>query len=367
MKKLFFAFLLCSPALLLAQEKKNKIVMIVSSYGKDLGKTRPGFEMDEFSQAYFIFKENGLQVDVASPKGGSVDAGPFNKLKPYNAKLLLDERAIGLLKDTKPTSSLKANNYDAVYIVGGKGPMFDLVVDPSLQDFILAMDSNQSIISSICHGTIALANIKKNNTYLVDKKMLTGFTNEEEAMFGKSGSEFPFLLEDRLILRGANFKKVDAMLPNVVKDGNYITGQNPYSTTLVAEEIVKSLGKALQNRPRYKDELSMVLVKTASIGYSIWAENELKTNRDNYDLELIAVYGYYQAMFAKDDLERVKKAVSIMELVIPYYYNENLFIPLANYYKKLGNTEKAMKVLKEVLKKNPDAKAATDLLNKIKG
>lgn len=366
MKKLVFVIMTMLPAMVFAQVKPAKIVIVVSSYGKDMGKVRPGFEMDEFSQAYLIFKANGLAVEVASPKGGKAEPGQFNKNKPYNKIVLEDSIAMKLLEQTKPTSTLDAKNYDAVYVAGGKGPMFDLVVDPSLQDFILDMDKKKAIVSAICHGTIALANIKKGDKYLVENKSLTGFCNEEEAMFGKTASEFPFLLEDRLILRGAKYKKGVAMLPHMIRDSNYITGQNPYSTTLVAGEIIKALGKTPVYREKYKDEQSMELVSKAVLGDTVWAKSALKENAVNFDLELIAVYGYYQAMYAKDDLEKIKKAVAIIELVTPYYFSENLYIPLAEYYVKLGEKSKAIDLLQVVLKKNPGAQKATGLLAKLK-
>ena len=363
--KLLLILLTSVPATLYAQSKTNKIVMIVSSYGKDMGKTRPGYEMDEFSQAYLIFKANGLQIDVASPKGGAVEVGQFNKEKPYNKIMVQDSIAMGLLKRTKPTASLHANDYDAIYIVGGKGPMFDLVVDPALQDLILEMNANKAIISAVCHGTIAFANIKKDGQYLIENKSITGFCNEEEAMFGKTGSEFPFLLEDRLLLRGAKYEKGEAMLPFMIRDENFITGQNPYSTTLVAEEIVKSLGKELAKRNKYKDEMSMVLVKKAMQGEMAWARTTLSKDKDNYDLQLIAVYGYYKATSAKDDIATITKGTSIIELVTPYYFNEDLYMKLAEYYLTLGNKSKAKSTVNDVLQKNPNSQSASAMLNKL--
>jgi len=361
--KLVFFLLISIPATLYAQLKTNKkVVMIVSSYGKDVGKTRPGYEMDEFSQAYLIFNANGLQVDVASPKGGAVEAGQFNINKLYNKMVIQDSVAMKLLKHTKPTALLNADDYDAIYIVGGKGPMFDLVVDPALQDLILEMSAKKAIISAVCHGTIAFANIKKGSQYLVKNKSLTGFCNEEEAMFGKTGSEFPFLLEDRLLLRGAKYEKGEAMLPFMIRDENFITGQNPYSTTLVAEEIVKSLGKEPATRKKYNDEMSIGLVKRATQGEMTWARTTLAQDKDNYDLELIAVYGYYQAMFAKEDIITIKKGVSIMELVTPYYFNENLYLKLAEYYLTLGDKSKAKSTVTDVLQKNPNSQSASAML-----
>lgn len=363
--KLLLILLTLTPTLIFGQSKTNKIVIIVSSYGKDMGKTRPGFEMDEFSQAYLIFKANGLHIDVASPKGGEVEAGQFNKDKPYNKIVIEDSVAMWLLRNTKPTASLYASDYDAIYIAGGKGPMFDLVVDPSLQDLILEMNTNKSTIAAVCHGTIAFANIKKDTKYLVEGRALTGFCNEEEAMFGKMASDFPFLLEERLLLRGANYQKSEAMLPFMIRDDNFITGQNPYSTVQVAEEIVKSLGKQPAKRNKYKDEMSMELVKKAVHGEMKLAKAELNKDKDNYDLELIAVYGYYQAMFAKEDVEKVKMATSIIELVMPYYFNEDLYVKLAEYYFKLADKPKAINTVKDVLKRNPNSQAASTLLKKI--
>lgn len=161
MKKLVFLFVLSIPVMVFAQARGPKVVMVVSSYGKDVGKITPGFEMDEFSQAYHIFKANGLMVEVANPKGGKVEPDMFNKEKIYNKLLLQDSIAMKLFNQTLPTSTLLAKDYDAIYVVGGKGPIFDLVVDPSLQDFILEMDKHKAVVASLCHGTIALANIKK--------------------------------------------------------------------------------------------------------------------------------------------------------------------------------------------------------------
>jgi putative intracellular protease/amidase len=346
--------------------KKNKIVIIVSSYGKDNGKQRPGFEMEEFSQAYLIFKANDLIIDVASPKGGKVDLGQFNKEKPYNKLILNDTIVMRMFDHTIPTANLDANDYDALYVVGGKGPMFDLVVDPSLQDFIVEMNKKKSIIATICHGTIALANIKIDDKYFVENKTLTGFCNDEEKMFSKKDSEFPFLLEDRLLLRGAKYKKIDAMLPYMLRDDNLITGQNPFSTNLVAEEIVKSLGKTPVKRDKLKDEISMELIKDFTETNSIFTKKELQKKSDSYDMKLIASYGYYHAMHADEDIVKLKKAVSIIELVVPYYFNENIYISLSEYYLKLGDKSNATNILNKILENNPQSEKATKLLGNIK-
>jgi tetratricopeptide (TPR) repeat protein len=244
--------------------------------------------------------------------------------------------------------------------------MFDLVVDPSLQDFIVEMNKKKSIIATICHGTIALANIKIDDKYFVENKTLTGFCNDEEKMFSKKDSEFPFLLEDRLLLRGAKYKKIDAMLPYMLRDDNLITGQNPFSTNLVAEEIVKSLGKTPVKRDKLKDEISMELIKDFTETNSIFTKKELQKKSDSYDMKLIASYGYYHAMHADEDIVKLKKAVSIIELVVPYYFNENIYISLSEYYLKLGDKSNATNILNKILENNPQSEKATKLLGNIK-
>ena len=139
MKKIVLIIALFVPLAVFSQSKEasKKILMVLSSYGKDMGAIRPGYEFDEFSQAYLIFKNNGLLIDVASPKGGKVESDKFNTSKLYNQLVMEDKEAMNLLDNTKSTASISASDYDAVYIVGGKGAMFDLPYDPSLQDIIL--------------------------------------------------------------------------------------------------------------------------------------------------------------------------------------------------------------------------------------
>ncbi|WP_431160835.1 hypothetical protein [Flagellimonas beolgyonensis] len=100
--------------------------MVVSSYGNDLGETRPGHEFDEFAQALLIFKNNHLSIDVASPKGCKVEADQYNKEKPYNHMLLGDKHALHMLDHPKATADISAAGYDAFYIFGANGAMFDL-------------------------------------------------------------------------------------------------------------------------------------------------------------------------------------------------------------------------------------------------
>ncbi len=348
---------------------KSKILMVVSSYGKDKGNIRPGFEFDEFTQAYLIFKLNGFEVDLASPKGGKVEPDEFNGTKPYNVSVLQDKHATTLLENTKTTASINPDSYRAIYIVGGKGAMFDLPFDPSLQEIISSMyQRKDAIISAVCHGPAAFVNIKTTDgKYLITGKNVAGFSNIEEEKFGKKWkTEFPFMLEDKLKQRGAIYEEGEMMLPYVTVAEQLITGQNPYSTTAVAEEVVKALGKQPAKRMLYADEKSMLLVKKAITGEYEWAKNEISKAKSEYDIELIAVYGYYRLLSTKEDKTKIRNALSIIELATPYMFNENLQLEMAKGYMKLGQPDTAKQLLRALLIKKPAFDAAKTLLTEIK-
>lgn len=345
----FFLFSSFSP-------EKKKVLIIVSSYGKAEGVQRPGYEFEEFSRAYLIFKANGLEIDVASPKGGYVEADKFNRSKPYNKLVLEDADAMNLLKNTKATSQLNPFDYDAVYIVGGKGAMFDLPYDPSLQDILVSVyKKERGIIGAVCHGPAALINVKLNDTaFLVSGKKMTGFSNEEEVSFGtKWISEFPFLLEDKLKLRGVEYESSEPMLPQVTVDGRIITGQNPFSTSQLAEEIVKSLGIQPVKRDIYSDERSINLVKSTLNGDSALAKKELTTNETLYDKQIIVSYGIFKLTNAKNNIIEIKAGLNLSELASSLTYNERLILEMAKGYKQLNNKERARILLKELIKKDP--------------
>ena len=146
----------------------KKIVMVVSSYGQQQGEEKPGYEFDEFSKAYTVFKANGIEVDVASPKGGKVEADKFDKNKPYNVPVLADKAIMAKLENTLKTSTLDASNYDGIFIVGGKGAMFDLPKDKALQSVIADIYQQQGTVAAVCHGPAALVDVKlADGSYLV--------------------------------------------------------------------------------------------------------------------------------------------------------------------------------------------------------
>ncbi len=348
-----------------ASAKQNpKVLMVVSSYGEDQGKTKPGYEFDEFAKAYLVFKQNGLAIDVASPKGGLVEADEYDASKPFNAKLLADEQANQQIAQTIALSEINAQDYQAVFVVGGKGAMFDLPYDKHLQAIIADIYQNQGTVSAVCHGPAALTEVKlANGEYLVANKKVNGFTNEEEKVFGKKWvKHFDFLLEDRLIERGAKFEKAGKMLGYVAIDNRLVTGQNPMSTGKTAIEVVRSLGitpKAMH----FADEASMELVNNLLVNNQDISK-ALAENTSLYDPKLIAMYGFFHLKTAADK-HAIAQAVKLMEASKPYMKHPKLSLAIAKGYEKLGNYQQAKLTLNELLATNPEFEDAKTLLNKI--
>lgn len=347
------------PAIAAAQER---VLIVVSGEGRDQGKTRPGFEMDEFSQAWLIFRANGLAIDVASPKGGKVEADKYNPREAFNADLLADGEAMRKLAHTRATADLRADGYAAVYVVGGKGAMFDLPFDPALKKLLSGVHDGGGVVAAVCHGPAALVDVRlADGSLLVAGRALTGFSNEEEAVFGKRwAKEFRFQLEDAMRERGAHWQEAPLMMPRLVVDDRLITGQNPYSTPAVAEAIVQALGREPVARAPWRDEATMALVGRLLAGEGDVVRAELAAGLDHYHVELIGLLGYYQLQAVQDEAA-VRDALSIMQLARPHMPEPRLDVGIADAYWRLGEREKARALSAKLLESHPDMKEAKEL------
>lgn len=345
-----------------AGHERDRVLIVVSGEGRDEGKTRPGFEMDEFAQAWLIFRANGLAVDVASPRGGKVEADRYNPKDAFNASLLADADAIRQLADTRATADLGAGDYAAVYVVGGKGAMFDLPFDPALRKLLAEVHDGGGVVAAVCHGPAALVDVRlADGSLLVANRALTGFSNEEEAVFGKRwAKEFRFQLEDAMRERGAQWQEAALMMPKLVVDDRLITGQNPYSTPAVAEAIVKALGREPVARRPWRDEATMALVQRLLVDDAESAHAELSAGPDRYHVELIGMLGYYQLQAAKDD-DAVRDALAIMQLARPHMPEPQLDIGIADAQWRLGRADEARALAARLLREHPDMKEAKAL------
>jgi len=223
-----------------------KILIVLTSHDQ-LGDTgeKTGFWLEEFAAPYYLLKDAGAAITLASPKGGQPPLDPKSAL-PENQteatkRISGDSAAQAELANTKKLAEVSAEDFDAIFFPGGHGPMWDLVDNAISIALIEAFVKAGKPVAAVCHAPVALVNARgKDGAYLVKGKRVTGFTNEEEAAVGLT-AVVPFLLEDRLKERGGIFNRADNWAPYVQVDGKLVTGQNPASSGPAAEELLKLL------------------------------------------------------------------------------------------------------------------------------
>lgn len=361
---LLLLFLPVAPALAsIGKSESPRVLLVVSSEGRDGGKTRPGFDLEEFAQAWIVLRANGLAVDVASPAGGAVDLGQYEADHDYIQTLKADAAAMAALGDTRRTDAVRPGEHAAIFVIGGGGAMFDLPKDAALTALLAAQDAAGGVIAAVCHGPAAFEPVRRaDGQPLVAGRRVTGFTDEEEAVFGKTwAKEYPYLLEAQLRAQGAVWQEADLMLPEVAVDGRLITGQNPYSTTGVAEAIVRALGREPVARQPFRDEASMQLAVRALAGEVDAARTALAAAPERHLPQLIGILGYYHAQAATDDAVR-RRALTLMELAVPHVPQPRLALETARLQQQLGETAAARMTLEAVLQRHPGHAAAQEAL-----
>lgn len=225
-----------------AQAKKILIVLTSHSQLGDTG-LKTGFWLPELTHPYYEFKKAGHTVDVASPQGGMapLDAKVFDEPDAYHDIFLKDAELMAKVIRTIPLSKIDASKYQAILFSGGSGPMWDFPDSKDIQNISREIYESGGIVSAVCHGPAALINIKlSNGKYLISGKRLSSFTNEEEEMLGQT-KIVPYLLESKLIERGAIHIGGKAWEKKIIVDGRLMTGQNPASAKELAIKIIAAL------------------------------------------------------------------------------------------------------------------------------
>ena len=220
--------------------------MVLTSHA-DLGNTgeKTGFWVEEFAAPYYAFKDAGIAVTLASPLGGQPPIDPKSELAdfqtPATERYDNDAQAQELIANTHVLAEINASDFDAVFYPGGHGPLWDLTDNSDSIQLIETFITDNKPVATVCHATAALLNVKDDSDkYLVAGKAIAGFTNtEEEAV--QLTDIVPFLLEDELIKRGADYQKAEDWSAFAVQDGLIISGQNPASSELVAQKLVSQL------------------------------------------------------------------------------------------------------------------------------
>lgn len=223
-----------------------KVLMVLTSHDQ-LGSTgrKTGFWLEEFAAPYFVFRDAGAQLTLASPKGGQPPIDPKSDLPenqtPAMARFKQDPAAREALSQTVRLADVKAEDYDAVFYVGGHGPMWDLAESADSIALIESFYSSGKPVALVCHSPGVLHRVTYKGEPIVKGKRVTGFTNDEEEAV-RLTNVVPFLVEDELKRLGAIFEKAPSWQPFSVVDGRLLTGQNPASSTGAAEALLKLVG-----------------------------------------------------------------------------------------------------------------------------
>lgn len=222
------------------------ILMILTSHDT-LGNTgkKTGFWLEEFAAPYYVLKDAGATITLASPKGGQPPLDPKSDTEDFQTdatrRFKDDNEAQRELATTKRLETLDPEAYDAVFYPGGHGPLWDLAENSFNNKLLEAFDANGRPIAAVCHAPGIFRHTKgKDGKPLVNGRKVTGFTNSEEEAVGLT-DVVPFLVEDMLNGNGGIYSKIDDWAPYTVVDGNLITGQNPASSEKTAIALMAQI------------------------------------------------------------------------------------------------------------------------------
>eukprot|EP00980_Cylindrotheca_fusiformis_P007449 scaffold1537_cov108-Cylindrotheca_fusiformis.AAC.8 len=205
-----------------------------------------GLWIEELAAPYYVFKEAGYEIVIASPAGGPVPIDAASMAEGFftdaSKKFMHDATAIGALSHTIKLDTLSfPGDFDAIYLPGGHGTTTDFIGNPTLKNAVEAMYNADKIVTAVCHGPVCLTECtKKDGTPLVQGKTVTGFADSEEEAVGYT-KVVPVLIETKFKEQGASYEKGDDWTSKVCVDGKLITGQNPQSSEEAAKAVVKAL------------------------------------------------------------------------------------------------------------------------------
>lgn len=219
------------------------ILMVLTSHDK-LGETgkKTGFWLEEFAAPYYVFKDAGATLTLASPLGGQPPLDPSSDAPDAQtadtARFKADSDAQAALSSTVMLSTIKASDFDAVFYPGGHGPLWDLAEDKCSIALIEALHAAGKPVAAVCHAPAVLRHARSpDGSPLVEGKTVTGFSNSEERAAGLT-DVVPFLVQDMLVELGGRYSGVADWQPNVLTDGQLITGQNPASSAPAAHALL---------------------------------------------------------------------------------------------------------------------------------
>ncbi|NBI47608.1 type 1 glutamine amidotransferase domain-containing protein [Burkholderia sp. ISTR5] len=224
-----------------------KILMVLTSHDQ-LGDTgrKTGFWLEELAAPYYVFKDAGAEIVLASPQGGQPPLDPKSNEPDFQTEAThrfeSDAEAKAALADTVRLGSVTHDAFDAVFYPGGHGPLWDLAEDRNSIALIESTFAARKPLALVCHAPGVLRHAQgQDGKPLVNGRKVTGFTNSEEEAVQLT-EVVPFLVEDELKRKGGDYSKGADWQSYVVTDGLLITGQNPASSEQAAKVVLEKLG-----------------------------------------------------------------------------------------------------------------------------
>lgn len=284
------------------EDDRGTILAVVTSTGRTGPDIDTGYELTELARAYYVFKANGYDVQIASPNGGHAPVNIDEDLTEADYAFLNDAEAQKLVRTTRKLADVDPADFDAVYFVGGKGAMFDFADNPDAQNLAAGIYDAGGVVGAVCHGPAALIGAKLGNgKLLLEDKSVAGFTNAEELfLIPEARAVFPFLLEDGLKVEAASYSKAPKYLEHTVSDGRLVTGQNPWSTWSTAEGMVRALGHDPVAREHSPEEVATDLLAIYH-AEGLDAALRQKENLGNRDKRLILLHALIALMEGRID------------------------------------------------------------------
>ncbi|MGB3766713.1 MAG: type 1 glutamine amidotransferase domain-containing protein [Phormidesmis sp.] len=226
-------------------------ILIITTSHASLGDTdkKTGLWIEELTTPYYAFVDAGASVTVASIGGGAVPIDPGSQKAdgenaPSVERYRSDEAFQKVVTNTSAIADVNASDYDAIFLPGGHGTMWDMPGSDRLAQIVSETLEQGRIVSAVCHGPAGLVSAKTAaGEPIVKGRKVAAFTDSEENAVGLSDT-VPFLLESKLRELGADVQTVGDFEAFAVADGNLITGQNPTSSELVAEKVLSAISTA---------------------------------------------------------------------------------------------------------------------------
>jgi len=221
----------------------NCLLITTSNFrlGDTLNKT--GVWLEDLATPYYVFRDSGEYITIASPKGGQIPLDPVCRLKVEETedtrRFQADAQAMYHFSHSLPLKELNAKDFDLVLVAGGYGVMWDFPENEEMQHLLNDFISHGKPVGLVGHAVAALIGLTaKNGDPLVKGRAITGFSNREEKLMGV-GEDPPFLLETKLLSLGAHYRSGTEFSSYVIVDQNIITGQNPDSALETATRLVE--------------------------------------------------------------------------------------------------------------------------------